>query len=177
MRNLSVVLLSIFLLVSMSNIGISSDDIKVKKKSGNIKVKNKDKKKSKKSIDIKSKSMKVSGGSSIVMGSIGNVTNNNKNIKDGQIIINDTVISDDLIKDGKLKNVKVKNNRAWIDGKEIDLKTGKLKEPVKLTKEDITKLHNFFGKNWKKYIEPKIKLEAWKNGFKYVFKRIVSKEP
>ena len=123
MRNLSVVLLSIFLLVSMSNIGISSDDIKVK---------NKDKKKSKNSIDIKSKSMKVSGGSSIVMGSIGNVTNNNKNIKDGQIIINDTVISDDLIKDGKLKNVKVKNNRAWIDGKEIDLKTGKLKEPVKL---------------------------------------------
>lgn len=99
--------------------------------------------------------------------SSGKVTINNKTIKDGQVIINGIVLSDELIKDGNIKNIKVKDNRAWINGKEIDLKTGKLKEPVELTQEDITKLRNFFGKNWQKYVEPKLKLKAWKNGFKY----------
>lgn len=173
MRSLSIILLGIFLLVSIPNVGITSDDIKNKKKSGKIKVKDKNKKKDKNNNKIKANSNKVDDSSSITIGSTGNVTNSNNKLKKGKVVINDTVLHDSLIKNGKIGNIKVKNNRAWIDGREIDLKTGKFKEPVKLNEEDITKLRNFFGENWEKYIKPKIKIKTWRNGLRSVVKHIV----
>lgn len=163
--------------MSVANIGISSDDIKDKENSGKIKVKKKDKskKKSKNNVDFTTKNTKVfsnnsvvvgntkvSGGSSIVIGSNGKVTINNKTIKDGQVIINGIVLSDELIKDGNIKNIKVKNNRAWINGREIDLKTGRFKETKKLSQEKVgnSKVKN--NKEWSNKKETDLKT----NGFK-----------
>lgn len=110
-------------------------------------------------ISVKTGSIKVDGTSSINIGGSGKSTK-------GKVTINDTPIDDTVIKSiDKNSTIEVSNNRAWVDGKEINLKTGKFVEtqPKVRKSEDIVKLRqqlrNFFGKNWKNHIKPKFSFD------------------
>ncbi len=114
------------------------------------------------SITTKTGSIKVSGGSSITIGSTTGKTGKSK----GSVVINDKVVPKNIVNG---KSIKVKDDRIWIGEKEYDSKTWKIIDKTEKIEPKTdknmeklrTQLRNFFGENFKDRVHQTLK--SWIN--------------